>query len=321
MKNFATSRVGSSGWSLIAPLAVAVAGTAFVGTSLYSPPRLSAARSAPTDTDGDGLTDRQERILGTSIVRVDTDRDGFSDLEELARKSSPLFDEWRPNAERLSIGMTAHGAEGKVHVMLAVYCRVEQLDSLRVMFGAQVGGRLFDLTNSRIFTTSEMIVMPAEDPRSLVALLDIPVAPDWIQRVREATFFATITGHGSTVANSADTAELRFMDDMILLVQDNPTYSLNSTNSTAGHAPAAGGGGTVFRPLPLDEEEEVPSNWSEDEICAQRSSPVGVSGAVVTQEVISAECQEGWDSSCPPSCSSSVGSTHTTIDPVILIGG
>jgi hypothetical protein len=214
--------------------------------------------------------------------------------------------------------MTAHGAEGKVHVMVAVYCRIEQLESLRLTFGVQAGGRLIDLTNSRIFTTSEMIVMPAEDPRSLVALLDIPVAPHWIRSVHEATFYATIAGHGSSVATAADTAQFRFMDEMILLAQADPTYSLNSTS---GHAPATGTAGMVFRPLPLDEEDEVPSSWSEDEICAQRSSSVGVSGAVVTQEVIAAECQEGWDSSCPPSCSSSVGSTHTTIDPLILIGG
>ncbi len=318
MKNFATSRVGSSGWFLIAPLTIVVAGSAFVGTSLFSPPRLSAAHVVSTDTDGDGLADRQESILGTSSIGVDTDRDGFSDLEELARKTSPLFDAWRPTVERLSVGMTAHGADGKVHVVLAVYCRIAEFEGLRMTIGAQVGGRLLDLSNSRLVTSSDMHVMPAQDPRSMIATLDIPVAPSWVRRAGESTFFVTVAGHGSTVATSADTAELRYMDGMITLVQDDPTFSLNSTS---GHAAASGSGGSVFRPLPLDEEEEVPSNWSEDEICAQRSSPVGVSGAVVTQEVIAAECQEGWDSSCPPSCSSSVGSTHTTVDPVILIGG
>jgi hypothetical protein len=303
---------------LIAPLVAVVAGSAFVGNSLYSPPRLSAAHVVSTDSDGDGLADRQESILSTSSIRADTDRDGFSDLEELARKTSPLFDEWRPTVERLSVGMTAHGAGGKLHIVLAVYCRIAEFDGLRMTIGAQVGGRLLDLSSSRLVTSSDMHVMPAKDPRSMIATLDIPVAPYWIRRAGEATFYVTVAGHGSTVVTAADTAELRYMDGVITLVQDDPTFSLNSTS---GHLAASGGGGSVFRPLLLDEEEELPSSWSEDEICAQRSAPVGVSGAVVTQEVISAECQEGWDASCPPSCSSSVGSTHTTIDPVILIGG
>lgn len=318
MKNFATSRVGSSGWSLIAPLTVVVAGTAFIGTTLYSPPRLSAAHFASTDADADGLVDRQESILGTSSARADTDRDGFSDLEEFARKTSPLFDEWRPTVNRLSVGMTAHGADGKVKVVLAVYCKLAEFEGLRMTVGAQVGGRVLNLTGSRLLASSEMHIMPAQDPRSLIATLEIPVSPNCVRRVGEATFFAAVAGHGSNVATTADTAELRFMDGMITLVQKDPTFSLNSTT---GHTAASGGGGTVFRPLPLDEEEEIPSSWSEDQICAQRSSPVGASGAVVTQEVVAAECQEGWDSSCPPSCSSSVGSTHTTVDPMVLIGG
>lgn len=41
---------------------------------------------AATDTDGDGLTDDQERALGTSPVLADTDGDGFSDYEEVVEK-------------------------------------------------------------------------------------------------------------------------------------------------------------------------------------------------------------------------------------------
>ncbi len=35
------------------------------------------------DTDGDGLTDAEERELGTDPLLRDTDDDGFSDEEEL----------------------------------------------------------------------------------------------------------------------------------------------------------------------------------------------------------------------------------------------
>jgi hypothetical protein len=37
----------------------------------------------PIDTDGDGLTDDEERILGTDPLLADTDSDGLSDGEEV----------------------------------------------------------------------------------------------------------------------------------------------------------------------------------------------------------------------------------------------
>jgi hypothetical protein len=42
---------------------------------------------------------------------------------------------------------------------------------------------------------------------------------------------------------------------------------------------------------------------------------------MITQEVVTAECQDGWDGYCPSNCSSTVGNTYVTVDPVALIGG
>lgn len=45
----------------------------------------------PADTDGDGLTDDEERTLGTNINRVDTDADGLTDRAEVKiYKTDPL---------------------------------------------------------------------------------------------------------------------------------------------------------------------------------------------------------------------------------------
>lgn len=42
------------------------------------------------DTDSDGLTDGQEKLLGTDIKQKDTDHDGFSDTQEIVNGYDPL---------------------------------------------------------------------------------------------------------------------------------------------------------------------------------------------------------------------------------------
>lgn len=56
------------------------------------PTQVPAPTSVPTvDTDGDGLTDEEERGYGTDPSVVDTDNDGLSDREEVeVYKTSPL---------------------------------------------------------------------------------------------------------------------------------------------------------------------------------------------------------------------------------------
>ena len=46
-----------------------------------------------TDSDGDGLTDTQEILLGTNTRKVDTDGDGFSDHQESIDGTNPLLAE------------------------------------------------------------------------------------------------------------------------------------------------------------------------------------------------------------------------------------
>ena len=43
-----------------------------------------------TDSDGDGLSDLAEQVLGTSRLRIDTDHDGLSDLAEISVGGNPL---------------------------------------------------------------------------------------------------------------------------------------------------------------------------------------------------------------------------------------
>ena len=49
----------------------------------------SESRSLTQDSNSDGLTDRQEALLGTDPYSVDTDRDGVSDLQEVLLGTDP----------------------------------------------------------------------------------------------------------------------------------------------------------------------------------------------------------------------------------------
>src|SRR5262249_41474605 len=48
------------------------------------------------DTDGDGLTDGQEIALGTNPLRADTDGDGISDKDEVDAGTDPLNPDTTP---------------------------------------------------------------------------------------------------------------------------------------------------------------------------------------------------------------------------------
>ncbi|MFO0007044.1 MAG: hypothetical protein ACK559_38605, partial [bacterium] len=66
--------------------------TSLVAALALALPTTAAATSRPSpDTDGDGLTDRQEAALGTNRRRADTDGDGLRDGDEVnVHLTSPL---------------------------------------------------------------------------------------------------------------------------------------------------------------------------------------------------------------------------------------
>jgi hypothetical protein len=50
---------------------------------------VTVGTSQPVDSDGDGLTDDEERVFGTNPNSADTDGDGFTDFGESRAGSSP----------------------------------------------------------------------------------------------------------------------------------------------------------------------------------------------------------------------------------------
>lgn len=279
----------------------------------------NVAANPPTviDTDGDLLSDAQEQVLGTNASVADSDHDGFSDLEELARGSSPLFANHVPSSTTpVHVGMTAHtNGDGQVHVMIAMHSTVQNPRQIQLTFGAQIDQRVFTMSPSWLATHSTLQV-GSGSAQSLLTLIDVPFGIAPILAAGHMTFFAAVSlGAGGTTI-SADTVRLQNVDGVVALVTSPPRPM-----PSPGGGPTPMSPGSIYIPLPANGPGSIPSSWSAGSVCYQRSSPVAVNGAVVTQEIVSASCFEGFDGYCPPSCASSVGQTYQTVDPIGLIGG
>lgn len=59
-----------------------------------------ADRNLHRDIDGDGITDVEERAMGTNPYSLDSDWDGYTDLQEVSQGSDPRINESELERER-----------------------------------------------------------------------------------------------------------------------------------------------------------------------------------------------------------------------------
>jgi hypothetical protein len=300
-----------------AALAVIVA---LVAPDFLNPRELQAAPAQrPNDPDGDGLVNAQETVLGTNRFLADTDGDNFSDLEELARKTSPHFSESIPHGSRMAVGMSARGNGHELHALISFYLPDGRLQNKVFKAGVLVGSRTIVLSQDYLLNHAVLSLHAARDPNARIATLDLPIEPRFVHYFGHMTVFATLGNASQGIVQAADSILLIAIGPMIVLQMADPRVL--GTGSLSGGGGGGSGGssnvGSIYVPLGADE----PGNWTPGEVCVQQTSVIAVSGAMVTMEVTSAECEDGWDGFCPSSCAATVGNTYTTIDPVALIGG
>jgi hypothetical protein len=301
---------------LTVPIALMVTAGVLLGIDVCQPAKLSASVVDDPDTDGDGLVDRQERVLGTLASTVDSDQDGFSDSEELARQTAPDYPQSYPEGGGLSVGLTAHGERDGLHAVIAVYLPNGNPRDVDIHIGTLVGRRVLLIPQPLFEAESTLTCVPAQDPQALVAIVDFRFDRSWVTGTGHLTMFATVARRGAGNITSAAAIDLFDMAGVVTLAipDAQPNHSFRVSRRSAA------GQGTIYRPL-TGGGSDVPTGWATDQICYQMSQAVAVNGAVVTHEVVSSDCVSGWDGSCAPTCSSSVGSTFNSLDPVILIGG
>jgi len=273
--------------------------------------------SASQDMDSDGLSDRQELVLGTSITAADSDGDGFSDLEEFARHSDPLSNVDTPEQFCLSVALSARGGGGFNHVFAAVYAADGDFSTKRMSFGAAVQGRMAAFSNSDISRTSEIRTVDVSGA-GRVFIVDRRISPRTLIRFGYSSFYGAVGRRGAANRfEAAAVVDLQTIDGYTTLVRTDYAQSawfddgisLAPVNAGSAHVPIPASGGSG------DDDSTAGA------ACVQQSAPVGSSGSILTRQVTSAACEDGWDSFCSGGCASSAGSTFDTVDPISLVGG
>lgn len=276
----------------------------------------------PRDPDADGLTNLQETVLGTNRFQADTDGDGYSDLEELARKSSPIFAESTPANARMRVGMSCAGGESRLHALIALYLPDGTLRNKSVKAGIIVGDRAIPISDAYLANHCKLVMRAAQDPNARIAVLDFPILPRLVRGFGDVSMYVTLGDSSQGIVQAADSIHLIAIGSQIVLQVANPmilgTGSLSGTGQQTGGGTGSGSIGSIYVPLPIGNDQIA---WTAGQVCVQQTNLIGVSGAMMTQQVVSAECQEGWDGYCPSNCAATVGNTYTTVDPVTLIGG
>jgi hypothetical protein len=269
-----------------------------------------AARSEPrTDSDGDGLTDLEEFVLGTSSDSEDSDGDGFEDLEEQARGTDPLDAVSLPQLPELDVGLYASAENGIVKLVSAVYVPDGNLQNLDFQMGLVLRGRPVLISPAIYSRAIRLLIFPGRAMGSRIVVAEIPIGESLIQRRGQLNIFAGIRNPIEDTA-AVDVSSLVDFSGVTMSVEPSTTPFFNG-NAVAN--------GVTYRPLGGD--DQIPATWSSGQVCWQRMTPVGQNGASVVHEVDAANCQS-TDSYCSPSdCSGSVGGLVELPDPGGLIGG
>lgn len=282
-----------------------------LGLSSKDQPGLSAtSNSGRDDLDRDGLTDQQERVIGTLPYRADSDLDGFSDLEERARGTDPLNYAYVPDPVEFSVGSCASQENGYVSALTVIYVQGHELDDIGLDIGFVYRGTKVRLSPS-IQTFTRAFVHRAANPADTLAVVEIGLPESLVSRLGQVSMWARIRDEGNASIDPFVTI-LTLVDFSGIVMSVEPTI-LRATNTGGGAT------GVVYRPLAPD--DSIPFEWTSGQMCFQRTTPVGMSGVSIIHEVDSGECIS-MDSYCSPTdCAAGIGTSLAMPDPGALAGG
>lgn len=304
----------------LAALGVAAALGLVLAASWDVRPVYASSSGNGGDSDQDGLPDILERSQGTSPTTDDSDGDGFTDLEELARQSEPRNQLSLPENVDFSVGMTAYGNGGLVHIVIAAYARDGRFGNKTIRVGGvgPTDGQAFSYPFPQLIAQSQTASVPALEGGEIL-VIDLPVRHSQIIG-GYATWYVVMGRRGAPGFASAASVDLMRSRNIVLR---GPVQAYNKPSGpTAGlaNAQAASSSQAVYQPISAAGGGD-PVNGDAGKVCSRTSSTTGSQGGVLDQEVTGSGCEDGWDSHCDGGCADSTGQTYRTVDPMVLVGG
>lgn len=272
---------------------------------------LTATEIQGNDYDGDGITNAQEMVLGSSPYDFDSDADGYSDSEEFARQSDPMEPSSIPLTQGVSASIAARGEKDKLRLVILLHEPTGPSKTTLLRIGALAGGSVISVPLGRFLGLSDLRSTDGTDG-SAVTTIDIPINPAFVHANGHVTFFLAAGDTGTMAFGAA--AKIDILSDNGQLV------ILRAMQATKWRNPSQGGG-SIRQPIPVGPAPPPSDSWIPGAICFQRTEVIGINGARMLHQVVEADCIEGWDSFCSGACADALGSTYETIDPLALIGG
>jgi hypothetical protein len=292
--------------SPLPPLLIILSGLVVLALPPGAGARLLANGSTGPDTDGDGLGDLQEQILGTAPDRADSDSDGYSDPEELSRKSDPVKSTSLPATSTASVSLCARAEGGWLVAGSLIYVRGGLAGKL-YEFGGVYGSVKLPLNPAEYLSASSIRILPTAAAGDQLFLVETAIPSMLVNNLGAVSLYNMIRDTAIPGSpTSVSVLDLVDFSGVVMSIEPAPDYM-------------QGGAGVIYRPLVPD--GEIPGTWSSGQICFQRTTPVGVVGVTIVEEIDSADC-ESMDTYCSAGdCSASVGGSVLRADPGALAGG
>jgi len=269
------------------------------------------------DTDGDGLTNAQEQILGTNENSFDTDGDGYSDGEEFARHSAPTHPLNSPLPSTVDLALSARGDSNRLVVVFSAYIGTMQPSEVNFSMGALLRSRVSQIPAWYFMREAWMTSSPGRIPGTSVVTVEMSLPPNFLHALGSVSLFGVLENQSTGAALAADVVDLGSAGGVVYM-RSKSVMQRNAQQVGGSAAPLAG---SVYLPIPPGGDGDIPMSWTPGQVCYQKTQAVGAGGGLITHEVVEAECRDGWDAYCKMDCSSSVGSTYNTLDPAVLVGG
>jgi len=272
------------------------------------------------DLDQDGLADEVEKYLGTLPDQGDTDGDGYQDGEEFARHSDPLDMGSVPQSEEVGVAMAIYQVGNKLRPVIAVYAEDGDTRGTNLVMGVRVKNWTRNLPLQFFSKGAKVVSAPTIDPVAKVTIYDGSMKASTVKRFGSISLYGTAAYRGTIV--SADALNLFDVNGVVVsrFMSNSGGGGGSGSQNNGPFTPGVMGTG-AYKPL-TPSGQAPPASWAGGQVCSQSMITAGVVGAVVTQEVVSASCANGWDSYCDgAACAGTVGSTVRVVDPLALIGG